>query len=206
MKIFLGRNPGLDLRGVNFFGKSILEVGFGDGRDLVLFSNLGFNVFGVEVDEQVVKHTQRKLAESAVKTELRVGYNDETGFESNSLDYVYSAAALMYLRNELSSIHGTLSHIFDIVRPGGKLFATFTRSDSHIVEGSQRLDRNRIIVKDPFFRQREGQLYWLHSSKEEVERDVLGAGFSNCKVYDYNVDWFGTRETAFICVAAKALD
>ena len=203
LKMFLGNNPDLDLRDEDFHGKLILDVGFGDGRDLVLFHNLGFEVFGVEVDEQVVEHTKRKLQSSGMRTTLSVGYNDETGFGRNSFDYVYSCAALMYLRSEESNIHKTLSHIHEIVKPGGRFLGTFTRSDSHITRDSTKIDQNRIICKDPFYRQREGQLYWLHHSESEVESDLLNAGFSDCKVYDYDVDWFGTKETAFIFVATK---
>ena len=61
LKMFLGKNPDLDLRDEDFHGKLILDVGFGDGRDLVLFHNLGFEVFGLEVNEQVVEHAKRKL-------------------------------------------------------------------------------------------------------------------------------------------------
>ena len=203
LKMFLGKNPDLDLRDEDFSGKSILDVGFGDGRDLVLFHSLGFDVFGVEVDRQVVEHTQRKLDTIGLKTKLTIGYNDETGFGRNSLDYVYSCAALMYLRSYESSIHKTLSHVYDILKPGGRIFGTFTRFDSHITNESTKVDQNRIICKDPFYKQRVGQLYWLHNSKNEVKSDLLNAGFSDCKIYIYDVDWFGTRETAFIFAATK---
>lgn len=203
LKMFLGKNPDLDLRGEDFSGKSILDIGFGDGRDLVLFHSLGFDVFGVEVQKKVVEHTQKKFKKFGIKSTLTVGYNDETGFEQNSFDYVYSNAALMYLRSEVSNIHGTLSHIYDILKTGGRLLGTFTSFDSHITRDSSKIDKNRIICKDPFYKQREGQIYWLHSSKEEVERDLLNAGFFNCKVYNYDVDWFGTREAAYIFVASK---
>ena len=186
--MFLGRNPDLDLRDVDRAGKTILDVGFGDGRDLVLFHNLGFKVFGVEVNESVVAHIQDNLLEVGIKTDLRVGYNDETGFDSNTFDFVYSCAALMYLKNDDSNIHKTLYHMYEIVKPGGHLMGTFTRFDSHITKGSAKIDENRIICKDPFYKQREGQLYWLHNSKEEVEQDLLNAGFDSCKVYNYDVD------------------
>ena len=37
-------------------GKKILDVGFGDGRDLLLFNDLGFSSYGVEVNKEVVEH------------------------------------------------------------------------------------------------------------------------------------------------------
>ena len=203
LKMFLGRNPDLNLRGLEYSGKTILDVGFGDGRDLILFHNLGFEVFGVEVDEAVVTHTEEKLVQVGVKANLQVGYNDETGFKPNRFDFVFSCASLMYLRDSNSTIHKILRHMYEITKPRGYFLGTLTRFDSHITKDSTKIDENRILCKDPFYKQREGQLYWLHHSKEEIAQDLLSAGFKDCKVYNYDVDWFGTRETAFIFFAIK---
>jgi SAM-dependent methyltransferase len=203
LKMFLGKNPDLNLTGIDYAGKSILDVGFGDGRDLILFHQLGFNIFGVEVDETVVKHTEKKFAQAGIQTSLSFGYNDETGFPKDTFDVVFSSAALMYLRNDESNIQKTLKHVYGIVKPGGYLFGTFTRFDSHITKESSKIDENRIICKDPFYRQREGQLYWLHNSKQEAVDDLHEAGFADCNVYEYDVDWFGTRETAYMFFAVK---
>ncbi len=201
--MFLGRNPDLDFRSLPLAGKTILDVGFGDGRDLILFHNLGFEVFGVEVDEAVVTHTWKKMKRVGIKTNLKVGYNDATGFSPNTFDFVFSCSSLMYLRNSEANIHKTLSHIYEIVKPGGHLLGTLTRFDCHIARESTKVDGNRIICKDPFYKQREGQFYWLHNSKEEAEQDLLNSGFRSCKVYDYAADWFGTKETSFIFSATK---
>lgn len=203
LKMFLGRHPNLDLRSLDLEGKTILDIGFGDGRDLILFSDLGLSISGVEVDGRVVEHTSRKLSRLGIRADLRVGINEATGFAPGSFDFVYSCAALMYLKDTSSHILSTLRHAHDLLTPGGYLLGTMTRSDSHITAGSKQIDKNRIVCKDPFFRQREGQLYWLHHSKTEVEDDLSKAGFSNCVVSDYEVDWFGTLESAFMFVAQK---
>jgi len=203
LKMFLGRSPELNFTNIDFSKKSILDIGFGDGRDILLFHNLGFEVFGVEVDQKVVEHTKKKFTKMGIKSNLSVGYNDATGFAPNTFDFVYSSAALMYLRNKHSSIRKTLNHVFEIVKPDGYFLGTFTKNNSHITLGSIEIDQNRIICKDRFYKQRKGQLYWVHHSKEEVEFDLLNAGFKSCKVFSYDVDWFGTHETAYLFVANK---
>lgn len=203
LKMFLGMNPDLNLRGENFEDKKILDVGFGDGRDLLLFNQLGFEVFGVEVDKDVVEHTSEKLKNIGVNAFLSVGSNEETGFSNNTFDFVYSSAALMYLRDSSSDIHKILRHVYEIVKPGGTVLGTLARHDTHVVNESTQIDNNRIILKDPFFRQREGQLYWLHNSKEEVLYNLSNAGFSQSQVYEYDADWFGTRETLYMFLAKK---
>ena len=203
LKMFLGRNPELDLRGVPKEGRSILDVGFGDGRDLILFHKLGFDVYGIEVNDAVVSHTRDKLSRAGINANLSVGYNEETGFAAGTFDFVFANASLMYLRSERSSIHRTLDHVREILKPEGCLLGTFTAVDSHISKGGRRLDRNRIVCEDSFYKQRKGQMYWLHHCKEEVENDLLNSGFNSIKVHDFDVDWFGTREKAFIFFAAN---
>ena len=203
LKMFLGNNPKLNLSETDIKSKTILDIGFGDGRDLVLFHNLGLTTYGIEVDEEIVAHTSSKFNDMGLDVNVSVGYNDNTGFTTNTFDYVYSVAALMYLRNEATTISDVLKHVYSITKHGGYFMGTFTRSNSFITKGASTIDENRIILKDPFYKFREGQIYHLHHSKLEVERDLSDAGFINCLVCNYDIDWFGTRETAFMFVARK---
>ena len=59
------------------------------------------------------------------------------------------------------------------------------------------------MVRDPHYGQRAGQLYWLRHPKDEVLADLHGAGFEECKVWDCDVNWFGSREALFIFAARK---
>lgn len=119
----------------------------------------------MEIIEKVVEHTQNKLEGSSSNAALKLGYDENAGFKSDTFDYVYNSSALIHLRNQKSNIHRTLGHVFGILKPGGRLFVTFTRSDSQYYEKSIKIDQNRIICKEPFDKKREEQLYWLHNSK-----------------------------------------
>lgn len=203
LKFFLGKNPELNFRNVDFTARSILDIGFGDARDLVLFNNLGFDTYGIEVDQTVVNHTIKKLNKINININLSKGFNDEININKDDFDFIYGNASLMYLKDENSSIQKTLSHLYSKINVNGYLLGNFTRFDSHITKDAKRLDNNRIIVKDPFFKQRDGQLYWLHNSKNEALDDLFETGFKNCKVFDFDVDWFGTRETHYVFFAQK---
>ncbi len=203
LKLFLGKNPNFSMQGVDFKGKNILDVGYGDGRDLILFSELGLNIYGVEVDEQVVIHTRNKFKKAGIQSNLKVGTNDNTGYNENYFDYIYSNAALMYLKDKTTTIDKIISHIYAILKPEGYLLGSFTRADSHITKDAEYLSENIIRLKDPYYKLRDGQLYYIHKSKAEVTRDLTRNGFKNINVSDYDVDWFGTRETLFLFTAKK---
>ena len=203
LKLFLGNNPNLSLQANSFKGKKILDVGFGDGRDISLFSDLGFDAYGIEVDSKVVKHSQEKLKRMGIKCTLSVGSNDETGFSENSFDYVYSSAALMYLSNPQITLNQILKHIYYITNIDGNFYGTFTSINSHISNKATFVNSNVIILKDEFYKLREGQYYHVHNSKKEVEDDLERVGFKEIQVYDYNVDWFGTKEVMYIFTCKK---
>ena len=203
LKIFLGKNPNFSLRDYDFRGKKILDIGFGDGRDLVLFKDLGFITYGIEVDEDVVEHASIKFKKLGLDIKLSKGFNDNTGFHENEFEFVYALASLMYLRNKEININDVISHSYNILKKDGYFIGSFTQAESHVVNESTQLDFNRIIMKDPFYKQREGQIYYLHHSKEEVIKDLEFAGFKKVKVSEYSADWFGTQENHYLFVARK---
>ena len=134
---------------------------------------------------------------------LSLGCNDNTGFKEEKFEFVYAFATLMYLRNEDLGINDVLSHIYSILKKDGYFIGSFTQADSHVIKESKPIDKNRIIMKDPFYKQREGQIYYLHNSIEEVVNDLEFAGFKNILVSKYSADWFGTEEKHYMFVARK---
>lgn len=202
LKFFLGNNPELNVKRSELIDKKICEIGFGDGRDLQLFLDLQMDVHGVEPDSTVVEHTQLKTPNS----KLRSGTNVSTGFENATFDYVYASASIYYLPSEKFTIHDALKEASRILKPKGLLCATFARADSHVTRGAEVVDKNTLILDDPFYGFRKGQRYHVYNNRAEIETDLLANGFKVLFIGDYDVDWFGTRETLFIVHASKQLD
>ena len=201
LKIFLGKNPNLNLRNKKFKGKKILDIGFGDGRDIELFYDLGFNVFGVEPNSQVVSHTLSKFKKK--KINLSVGTNCNLSFRNNSFDYIYGMASLMYLKNKETYLKNILSECYRVLKKNGLFFGSFTKIDSHITHKGRFIDKNRIILNDSFYNIRKGQLYHVHRSKKEVRKDLSKVGFKDIKITNFNADWFGTKDSFYLFVCKK---
>ena len=62
------------------------------------------NVFGVEPDQAVVDHTEQKYKNLGMNFNLRRGTNMDTGFWSNSQDFVYASASIYYLPSDKFTI------------------------------------------------------------------------------------------------------
>ena len=203
LKFFLGNNPDFSLRNICKPGHRVLDIGFGDGRDLNLFLDLGFKVYGVEPNEKVVQHTVNKLKHQTNKPDLRVGNNMNTTFDDNSFDVVYSSGAIYYLPSQDHTILDALQESYRVLKKSGYFVGSLCRSDSHAVHGAIKLNNNVFILEDPFYKFRKGQVYHTYNNHSEIINDFSKIGFSEIKIYDYDVDWFGTRETLFLFVAKK---
>ena len=205
LKCFLGNNPQWSLKREELLGKTICDIGFGDGRDLNLFLDLGMEVSGLEPDPEVVKHTLKKFKSMSKTCDLRVGTNIEIPFGENTFDYVYSSAAIYYLPSAKYTIMDALFEVKRVLKPGGLFFVSFSTDVNHTVNGANWLDKNRIILEDAFYKFRKGQLYHVYNSTTEVHNDLLEVGIEPAYIGKYFVDWFGTEESWFICIG-KNLD
>ena len=53
VRAFLGAYPNHALKKSDYVGKKVLDLGFGDGRNMTLLNDLGMDVFGVEVSQPI---------------------------------------------------------------------------------------------------------------------------------------------------------
>ena len=203
LKLFLGHNPNFSFRDKDLKGKKILDIGFGDGRDLDLFCKLEMEVYGVEVDPKVVEHTSSKFKSRGLSVSLQTGTNNKTGFQSEVFDIIYASASIYYLLDKTHRIQQTYEHCSNILKTGGYFVGSVSCSDNHTAVDAIKLDNNRLILEDSFYKFRKGQYYHVYNSQEELKTDLEIAGFKAIAITNYDVDWFGTRETLFLFVATK---
>ncbi|MEH6632613.1 MAG: methyltransferase domain-containing protein [Halopseudomonas aestusnigri] len=204
LKLFMGNNPNFSFKEHELKGKKILDIGFGDGRDLYLFNHLNMDVYGVEPDERVVKHTQDKLRKLGFTPKLKTGHNNNTGLDNNTFDIIYASSSIYYLSSLEDRIIDALSHCYDILKTDGYFVGSMCRSDCFVTDEAVKLDENRLILEDPYFKFRKGQHYHVYNSQDEIRCDLMKCGFKVVSLSDYDVDWFGSRETLFLFVAQKS--
>jgi len=53
VRAFLGTYPGLSMPKGHYRGKRVLDLGYGDGRNMPLLNDLGMKVHGVEISENI---------------------------------------------------------------------------------------------------------------------------------------------------------
>lgn len=91
VRIFMGSNPRLNLDKSRYRKQKICDVGCGDGRNLVLFHDLGLETHGVEITKEIVSATKLRLKTvENIDAQIRVGTNDDIPYEDSYFDYLLS--------------------------------------------------------------------------------------------------------------------
>ncbi len=81
IRTLLGRYPRLALDKASFRGARILDLGFGDCRNMPLLANCGFEIYGIEISDDVVLLGEEKLTELSIAATLKTGSNAAIPFE-----------------------------------------------------------------------------------------------------------------------------
>lgn len=97
IRILKGNYPNLNLD-KNFKEKKFLDMGCGDGRNLILAKSVGFDIYGVEIDIDICKIIEKNLENAGInKYCIKEGKNDNIPFESNFFDYMLSWNSCYYM-------------------------------------------------------------------------------------------------------------
>jgi ubiquinone/menaquinone biosynthesis C-methylase UbiE len=98
VRLFKGHYiPGLDR---DYRGKRVLEVGAGNGNNLVFLATLGLELYGTEVHDDICKLGMERLAKFGFQADIRTGTNRALPFPDNYFDHLVSWNVLHYEQTE----------------------------------------------------------------------------------------------------------
>jgi tellurite methyltransferase len=118
------------LKGRFTTGMSILDAGCGGGRNLVYFLRNGYEVYGVDQNDEAVAQVRRLAANlnpAIPAGNFLVSGVEEMPFPGESFDAVISSAVLHFARDE-QHFNRMLDEMRRVIRPGGLFFARLASS------------------------------------------------------------------------------
>src|SRR3954465_11005685 len=118
VRAFLGNYPRLKTDPSEYPGKRILDLGFGDGRNMPLLHNLGMQVSGVEISQDICDLTQTRMKRLGVEVDLKVGRNNSLPYEDGVFDKVLACHACYYIEPG-TRFDENLCEIARVMKPGG---------------------------------------------------------------------------------------
>ena len=189
IRIFKGNFPRLSLCKEGYAGKSILDIGCGDGRHLCFFKNLGFaKIAGTEVSEEIVSLVHKRMESLGVNADIRVGVNNNLGFEDESFDFLLSWNVCYYLDDKMDFS----SHIKEyarVLKKNGLLVFSIPCKDCFVYKNG--VEKNGFMtIKDDWFKVRNGSVQKIFQNERDIE-ETFGSHFKDFVFGKIDCDCFG---------------
>ncbi len=100
---------------------TILDLGFGSGRDSLYFQNLGYEVYSLDSTKEFCEHGRKIGLKNVIE-----GYAQDLNFQ-NQFDGIWACASLLHLSSEDLII--TLNKCKDALKKDGIMYASFKYGD-----------------------------------------------------------------------------
>ena len=200
LRIFLANYPGLKFQKPTS-GDRILDVGFGDGRNAILLSDMGLNVSGVEITKGIVDQTKKRFENLGVNLDLVIGRNSSLPYENSIFKYILSCHCCYYC-DDGDDFNNNMNEYSRVLEPNGWLVASLAKDDSYIFNGAiKQTDGTYIIKKDPYKNRNE---YRLHAfSTEQNVLDVMSQWYKNISIGVSHCNFFGIDERVYWVTCQK---
>lgn len=192
VRLFCGNYiPGLNKQ---YHGKSVIDVGLGNGNNLVFLASLGLQLYGTEVAQDICDMVSQKLKILGYASDLQQGTNRGLPFKNNQFDYLVSWNVLHYENNE-ADIRSAITEYARVLKPGGRFFLSTTGPEHKILKDGSTVGPHlyRIGRRDDF---RKGQTFFYFDSSgyiqyyfQEKFADVM-VGKTNDFLFTETLDWF----------------
>lgn len=204
VRSFLGSYPNLKMP-KDFKGKSICDVGCGDGRNIIALHKFGFHISGTEITEEVCELTRKKLLLHAEKinADLRPGLNDNLPFESEKFDYILSWNACYYMKSSKSNIADHVKELARIMKKDGYMIVSVPSPNCFTLNGSVDLGQGHVRLESQTkWGMLNGTIVHLFRSFEEIE-EKFGVHFKNFQKGFLKDDCYGQPLEYFLFVCQK---
>jgi SAM-dependent methyltransferase len=104
-----------------FAGKRVLEIGVGQGTDLMQFARAGAECYGVDITDKHLMLAQRNFGLQGKQVELFKADAIQLPFRESTFDCVYSFGVI----HHIPEAHEVIAEVFRVLRPGGTVLAGF---------------------------------------------------------------------------------
>jgi SAM-dependent methyltransferase len=186
---------------MSFRGAKILDLGFGDGRNMPLLHDLGFKVYGVEISDEIGQLTQHRMERLGVPVELKTGSNSHIPFGDETFDFILACHACYYVSpGEIFA--DNMREIARVLRAGGRFVFSLAKTDTYVLNNAIELGNGHYRITHDPRGLRNGGVFRAFASKQEIV-DELEVSFRDIALGLCENDFYGTYEKVWIGTCLK---
>lgn len=201
VRTFLGKYPNLRLEQAEFAGKRILDLGYGDGRNMPLLFNLGFDIAGVEITDEINRLAEARLATLGIPAVLKTGHNSRIPFADKFFHYVLACHACYYV-NEGESFADNLKEINRVLDSQGMFVCSLPFNDTYILQGAEKLSNGHYRIQHDPYGLRNGTIFRAFANEDEVEQE-LSEYFTDFRIGFCDDNFYGIHQKVWIVTCWK---
>lgn len=192
-----GNYPNLKLDKSQYIGKKILDMSCGDGRNLKLLLNLGFDVYASEISSEIINPLRKRFPE----VKFSVGFNNKQPFENSHFDYILSCAACYYLESD-TNFQDNLNEIIRILKTDAYFFGNICDLNNSVLKSAIVNDLGEAIITNDPFNLRNGYRFQVYSNEDDL-RKKLSTVFKNITIGSFHEDYYGLILSGYMFVVQK---
>ncbi len=202
VRAFLGNYPRHRTDKTSYPGRRVLDLGFGDGRNMPLLHNLGMEVCGLEISEEICDLAATRMKRLGIDVDLKVGRNHSIPYADGFFDTVLACHACYYI-DPGTRFADNLHEIARVLKPDGSFVFSAPIATSYIMRGAKDLgDGHMEIANDPYG-VRNGYVLKKFDSEAEIQA-ALSPAFADFEIGSCRNDFWGIEEHVWVVVCRKA--
>lgn len=141
-------------------GKTVLDMGCGDGSDLETDINKGAaKVIGIDPSEYMVSLAKERLQN---KAQIILGEYDDIPLADNSVDIVVGRYSMHYLY----TLDDAYEEIHRVLKPGGSFIILVPQPASDVFMAQEKDEKGRTIIAIPLYNNKVTVRYPIHTMEE----------------------------------------
>jgi SAM-dependent methyltransferase len=182
-------------------GNTILDVGFGDGRNTAFLCDCGLTVSGIEITQGIVDQTHARLSKLGHTADLRVGRNSSIPFEDGEFDYILACHCCYYC-DEGQTLLDNLREYSRALKKDGYLIASVANKSSYIFDDAKELSDGSMLVTNDPYNNRNGYRLQAFAETPDIEQ-YFSPLFKNFSFGSADNNYYGISERVFWVVCQK---
>jgi len=164
----------------------ILDLCCGTGRNLIFLAKEGFEVCGIDLSQEGLLQTHRKVEAAGLKAELKRSDMTEIPYPSSSFDAVICIYAIYH--NDMENMRRTLAEIHRVLRRGGLAYVTFQALRSHKYGLGREIEANTFVQYLDSDCQSESGVPHHFSGEDEVRQMMNAFHIIELKLEEFKTD------------------